>query len=297
MRSHVRVSLLALVAGALVAAVGSRRRPGRIRRGKLLRLKLHTVNTCKRMLGESPRKKRRTLKRKPSPRRADIPTSGSRTSRSTRRAPSPTRCPKASGGIVTHVRTDVAPGVSTNPEAVPEVLVCRIRHRSPTGSGLFLAPTCKAESQLGVNEVVVWLGRHRRQEVQTCRWQRKRSTTSYSRKASPRTSGSRSNFRNRSPKPLKLANAHLPWNPAERSEKEAVLRAYPDRRQRRMGRASEGNRQGRLSRLLRNQRLAGTAADQLAADLQRQHRHDGGFLDGFLTSQQLRGDRPQTTTT
>ncbi len=60
-------------------------------------------------------------------------------------------------GIVTHVRTDVAPGVSTSPEAVEK---CSFEQFGTTevSPGFFLEPKCKAASEIGVNQVVVYLG-------------------------------------------------------------------------------------------------------------------------------------------
>ncbi len=62
-----------------------------------------------------------------------------------------------SGGVVTHVRTDVAPGVSTNPEAVKK---CKMSEFEGTkvGAGVFTPPTCNAETEIGFNNVVVFLG-------------------------------------------------------------------------------------------------------------------------------------------
>jgi hypothetical protein len=57
-------------------------------------------------------------------------------------------------GVVTHIRTDVGPGVSTNPTAVP---LCSVEEFGTTevGEGVFLPPTCKADTIIGVNKVVV----------------------------------------------------------------------------------------------------------------------------------------------
>jgi hypothetical protein len=59
----------------------------------------------------------------------------------------------APDGLVTHVRTDVGPGVSTNPEAVPKCSFAEYGTEATTG--FFLAPTCKPETEIGVNKVVV----------------------------------------------------------------------------------------------------------------------------------------------
>lgn len=61
-------------------------------------------------------------------------------------------------GLVTHVRTDVAPGVSTNPEAMEKCTFANFGNEALPGSGLFPAPKCNAESEIGENKVVVWIG-------------------------------------------------------------------------------------------------------------------------------------------
>ncbi len=61
-------------------------------------------------------------------------------------------------GTVTHIRTDVAPGLSTNPTAVPQ---CSLEEfgsaEALPGSGLYTAPACKSDTQIGVNKVVVYV--------------------------------------------------------------------------------------------------------------------------------------------
>ncbi len=66
----------------------------------------------------------------------------------------------AEGGLVTHVRTDVAPGVSTNPEAVEKCSFKDFGEETPLlkGSGLYPAPACGTNSEIGENKVVVWIG-------------------------------------------------------------------------------------------------------------------------------------------
>ncbi len=67
---------------------------------------------------------------------------------------------EAPTGLVTHVRTDVAPGVSTNPEAVEQCSFKDFGEEIPVlkGSGLYPAPTCGKNSEIGENKVVVYLG-------------------------------------------------------------------------------------------------------------------------------------------
>jgi hypothetical protein len=63
----------------------------------------------------------------------------------------------ATGEIVTHVRTDVGRGVSTNPEAVEKCSFAEFDNVEPT-PGFFLEPNCKAASEIGINQVIVYLG-------------------------------------------------------------------------------------------------------------------------------------------
>jgi hypothetical protein len=62
-------------------------------------------------------------------------------------------------GPVKHVRTDVGPGVSTNPEAVPLCTKEQFgENEAIPGSGFYPAPACKPESEIGVNQVTVYVG-------------------------------------------------------------------------------------------------------------------------------------------
>jgi hypothetical protein len=60
-------------------------------------------------------------------------------------------------GVVTFIRTDVAPGLATNPQAVPECTAAEFGEELVKGSGAFGAPTCKPETELGTNKVIVWV--------------------------------------------------------------------------------------------------------------------------------------------
>jgi hypothetical protein len=64
----------------------------------------------------------------------------------------------ATGNAVTHIRTDVAPGVSTNPEAVEKCSFKDFGEEALKGSGLYPAPTCGKNSEIGENKVVAWIG-------------------------------------------------------------------------------------------------------------------------------------------
>ncbi len=72
---------------------------------------------------------------------------------------------KVPTSLVTHLRTDVAPGLATNPFAVPQ---CSLEHfgakEALPNSGFYAAPNC-AGSQIGTNEVTVWLGPEANQDA------------------------------------------------------------------------------------------------------------------------------------
>jgi len=76
----------------------------------------------------------------------------------------PTKLPgsypkKVPTSIVTHLRTDVAPGLATNPFAVEQ---CKLEafgdKEAVPGSGFYAKPTCGAESEIGNNKVTVYAG-------------------------------------------------------------------------------------------------------------------------------------------
>jgi hypothetical protein len=62
-------------------------------------------------------------------------------------------------GIVNHVRVDVATGLATAPVAVP---TCSLEEfgakEAIPGTGFYAAPTCKAETEIGSEQVTVYLG-------------------------------------------------------------------------------------------------------------------------------------------
>jgi hypothetical protein len=62
-------------------------------------------------------------------------------------------------GPVTHIRTDVAPGLSTNPQAVPECSVAEFGKEPAPGAGVFEAPGagCNA-AEIGTNIAMIWPG-------------------------------------------------------------------------------------------------------------------------------------------
>jgi hypothetical protein len=66
---------------------------------------------------------------------------------------------EAPTAIVKHLRTDVAPGLATSPSAVPQCSGAEFGEAEALPkSGLFLAPTCSPETEIGKNEVTVYAG-------------------------------------------------------------------------------------------------------------------------------------------
>jgi hypothetical protein len=66
---------------------------------------------------------------------------------------------EAPTGIVTHLRTDVAPGLATSPAAVPQCSGAEFGETEALpGSGLFVAPTCSPETEIGTNKATVYAG-------------------------------------------------------------------------------------------------------------------------------------------
>jgi len=66
---------------------------------------------------------------------------------------------EAPTAIIKHLRTDVAPGLATSPAAVPQCSGAEFGEAEVLPkSGLFLSPTCSAETEIGKNEVTVYAG-------------------------------------------------------------------------------------------------------------------------------------------
>lgn len=61
-------------------------------------------------------------------------------------------------GVTTHARIDVAPGVVTNPEAVAQCPMSQFGEKEVLPlSGLFTASSCEEDTEIGVNEVLVYI--------------------------------------------------------------------------------------------------------------------------------------------
>ena len=62
----------------------------------------------------------------------------------------------AEGGVITHIRTDVASGLATSPAAVPQCTMAEFG--TEVLPGFYTAPACKPESKIGLNKATVYAG-------------------------------------------------------------------------------------------------------------------------------------------
>jgi hypothetical protein len=156
MRSHARVSLLALVACAIVGASAPAAAQAALAPGIASFFAANCkVNTCKKV---PPAEEKEKAEAEGFTQAGGHPNFGITdfTVNTEGEVPNAAPAGAASGSFVKHIRTDVAPGVATNPEAP---LKCSFEELGKeVAPGFFLAPTCAAESEIGVNNAVVWLG-------------------------------------------------------------------------------------------------------------------------------------------
>ncbi len=162
MRSHVRVSLVALVVSACVAVAAPAAQAAVPFGIKEVFAANCNVSTC----GEFPEFGGTPLKNSELfTQAAGHPPAGITAFKVNTEGTFPNEVPAgiATGGIVTHVRTDVGVGVSTNPEAVGKCSMEQFGEKEAIpNTGFYPAPNC-AESGtentvIGVNKVVVWIG-------------------------------------------------------------------------------------------------------------------------------------------
>jgi hypothetical protein len=157
MRSHVRVSLVALVVSASVAVAAPAAQAASSFGVESVFAANCKVSTC----GEFALPSLKPKEVKPAELYTQVaghPNAGITQFKVNTEGEYPNAVPSgiATGGVVTHVRTDVGVGVSTNPEAVAK---CSMKEFGETevAHGVFLPPTCKPESIIGDNEVIVAL--------------------------------------------------------------------------------------------------------------------------------------------
>ncbi len=162
MRSYARVSLLALIIAATTALSASAAQAAPELESVFA--SNCKVNTCKKNPGESKAEELAKAEAEGFTQAAGHPNFGITDFKIKTAGTFPNEAPEgaAEGEFITHIRTDVAPGVATNPEA-PEK--CSFKEFGQefepapgVHTGLFEAPTCAAGSEIGVNNVIVWLG-------------------------------------------------------------------------------------------------------------------------------------------
>jgi hypothetical protein len=150
MRLHVRFSLLALLVGATVAiSAPAAQAAFGVERFFAASCK---VNTCKTV---PPAEELEKAEKEGYTQAAGHPNFGITDFKINTTGTFPAEVPS---GVITHLRTDVAPGFSTNPEAVPKCSFAEFGSEALPKSGLFLETTCKPETEIGVNEALVFAG-------------------------------------------------------------------------------------------------------------------------------------------
>ncbi len=155
MRSHVRISLLALLAGALVAvsAPSAAQAAAGVESFFASNCK---VNTCKKVPKAEEKEK---AELEGFTQAGGHPNFGITDFKINTTGVFPNEAPS---GVITHIRTDVAPGVATNPESPTkcsfEEFGEEFEPAPGVHTGLYEKPECESESEIGVNSVVVYLG-------------------------------------------------------------------------------------------------------------------------------------------
>jgi hypothetical protein len=163
MRFHARISFSALLTGVLIVVVAPAVAQGAgVENFYASNCK---VSTCARVLGESPAEELTRAKAEAFTQAGGHTNFGITDFTIKTEGVFPNAAPEgiATGGsILTHIRTDVAPGVSTNPEAPAKCSFEEFGKEFEPAPGvhthLYRAPTCGAESEIGLNDVVLYLG-------------------------------------------------------------------------------------------------------------------------------------------
>jgi hypothetical protein len=147
MRSHVRITLFSLVVGALVALTAPAAAQAAFGVESFFAANCK-VNTCKKV---PPAEEKEKAEAEGYTQAAGHPPFGITDFTLNREGEKPQ-------GVVTHIRTDVAPGVSTNPQAVPKCSMEEFGTKEVAPeSGAYPASTCKPETKIGINKVVVYV--------------------------------------------------------------------------------------------------------------------------------------------
>ncbi|HWY90783.1 MAG TPA: hypothetical protein VNY31_08945 [Solirubrobacteraceae bacterium] len=152
MKSHARVSLMALITGAIIALAGPAAAQAEFGVASFFASNCK-VNTCKKV---PPAEEKEKAEKEGFTQAAGHPNFGiTDFTVNTHEGPEKALIPD---GTITHIRTDVAPGLSTNPEAVEKCTAEEFGTKEfIPGKGLYLPPTCGKESEIGTNNVVVYV--------------------------------------------------------------------------------------------------------------------------------------------
>ncbi|MFI4985131.1 MAG: hypothetical protein ACHQAV_03980 [Solirubrobacterales bacterium] len=154
MRLHVRFSLLALLVGAIVAiSAPAAQAAFGVERFFAANCNAFSKGECKN--AATPEEEKKNAEKEGYTQAAGHPDFGITDFKINTTGTFPAEVPS---GVVKHVRTDVAPGVSTNPEAVPKCSFAEFGAEALPKSGLFPETKCKAETEIGINEVLVFAG-------------------------------------------------------------------------------------------------------------------------------------------
>jgi len=153
MRVHVRISLLALLVGAIIAVPASAAQAAAgIERFFASNCK---VNTCKNV---PPAEEKEKAEIEGFTQAGGHPNFGITDFKVTTSGPIGKEKPL---GVVTHIRTDVAPGVATSPESPEKCTIEAFgKEFEPAPgihTGLYEAPTCSKGSEIGKNEALVFV--------------------------------------------------------------------------------------------------------------------------------------------
>lgn len=161
MRSHVRISLLALIVSTFAVGVSAPAAQAALGIEKFFAGNCK-VNTCKKNVGESKAEELEKAKTEGFTQAGGHPNFG--VTEFKVNTVSDGFGHQEPTGVVTHVRTDVAPGVSTNPQGTTEGGVpvkcsfAEFGEETLPGTGLFTESKCKAATIVGEEIVEVYAG-------------------------------------------------------------------------------------------------------------------------------------------
>jgi hypothetical protein len=163
MRSHARITFLALLAGVLlVLAAPVAAQAAGIENFYASNCK---VNTCERKVGEKEPEEIIAAGKDGFTQAGGHPNFGVTDFKIKTEGAFPNAAPEGigtGGSLLTHIRTDVAPGVATSPESPAKCSFEEFGKEFEPAPGvhthLYRAPTCGPGTEIGFNDVVVYIG-------------------------------------------------------------------------------------------------------------------------------------------